>query len=117
MGIFSWLEDKVKSAEDTISHAIGTVYNDIKSGISSVGHAVGNVYSDAKSAASKVYTAGTNLVTKVENDTIGSKGIVQTGLGDAKSIVSTPLILIAGGLGLGLIFLSRNSSVSASVSR
>jgi phage-related protein len=117
MGIWSW----AKSTASKIGHAIGNAFSSGKKAVSSVAHAVGStiktVYSDAK-AGVKGYAKGvSSVVNKVVDDTVGKDGIINKTVGGVTGILSTPLLLLAGGGAAFLAFSGRNSGVNASVSR
>jgi hypothetical protein len=117
MGVWNW----IKSKASAVGKAIGSAFSSGKKAIASTANAVGSaiktVYNDGKSAIKTVYKTDTGLLNKVEGDTIGKNGIINKTVGSVTGILSTPLLLVGGGIAAFLFFSGKNSSANLSYSR
>lgn len=93
--IFTEISDGIKSLAHTVGDALGTGYHDVKDVVSSAGKAIGtqannikdeinHVTDGVKDLGGKLIDKGSDLIKNTENK--------------FTSIISTPLLLIAGGL-------------------
>lgn len=135
MGFFSWVKNEFNKATHAVGHFVSGVTHKVESAVGYVvntgSNAVKTVYNDAKGAvkhvtgdieggAKAIYHTGSNLVNsgvnllqKGESDVLGKHGIVQNTTSGLLETLAIPLILV----GVGVIFLSRNSSATVSYAR
>ena len=106
----------ISSFFKSIGSGIKNAFNSVKSGVSSIAKSVGSgiksAADTAKKAVSTVYQNTNKFYNKIVDDTIGQKGIINNAVNRTTGILSTPLILVAGGIAAFLLFSGRNSSVN-----
>lgn len=135
MGFFGWLGNKISKAAHAVGHfvsgiahkvestvgtilhtgenAVKTVYKDVKGGIKNVGGYVEKTGSSIIGDAKNVVNSGVAILKKGEDDVLGKKGIIQSGESGLFHTLMIPLILV----GVGVIFLGRNSSAQVQYTR
>lgn len=121
MGILSFFKsigNGIKHAFTSAGNAVKKGFNSVKSGISSLAKSIGSgiksAADTAKKAVSTVYQNTEKFYNKVVDDTIGKQGIINNAVNRTTGILSTPLILIGGGIAAFLLFSGRNSAVNIS---
>jgi phage-related protein len=99
-----WLFDKIESGFDSVEHTIGNAvhegYSSVKNVVSGAGHFVSQQSSNAYNTVNHVIQEGSNIISK-GIDT--GKSIITSTENRLTSVISTPLMLIAGGLGLFMV--------------
>lgn len=101
MGIWQSFKNTVGNVVHTIGKAFSDTKNDISSDAHSVASVIGKatttVYGDVKKGAQTIYQSSQSIANKVVDDV---KGTVDNTVNKTTSILSLPLILIAGALGI-----------------
>ena len=124
-GVWDWVKDTASDVGDAFSDAgsyvmeeAGSIVDGVESqfdGYVQTGEdAIGTVYNDGKGV---VVWAGDRVeqaqgLAEHTVDELGSCG--KTAIEEGTGVISTPLLLLAGGLGLALVFAGRNTSLSYS---
>ena len=132
--IADWVVDTADDFGDAFSAAGGAVIEQVSSiaagagdlfsdAIDTTGDVVNEIYSDGKGIviwagdrfeqAEDLAVSTVNSGTRIAENITDELGVLgESAISSATSVVSMPLLLLGGGLGLAMVFAGKNSSVS-----